>query len=310
MRFRQGAVILAAGTVLTLAGLAALQHMPAPGTPGHVDRPLIDEPAERAETASASVTLPPAPHPDSIRNVAPQGILPPPVSGPLKRVQSRPPARTPSLVPADMTVFRPVVIDAGTLRVKRLTIRLTGIDAPQVADMCPSRLGGTWPCGRRARTALRAFVRGRAITCDGMEEIAPGLVSARCRRHEQDLGEWMVRQGWARPGGDAGAGLIADGQAARDARKGIWQLEPRAGTGLSNRIAPLASDPPEGTGDRRARIGQPPANRPEGLEELEAMGDAVEVIETPWFPGAGGARSSDPVRDPEALTDDGSKPGE
>lgn len=275
MRIGQLAIALVAGSAMTAGLLLAAQLAWGPGADGGTPAPG-PAPGSAQEAASepvAAVELPPAPLPDTIRNVAPDGILPPPpVSGPLTRVASRAPERPVQEVPEEISFRRPVVLDAGTLRMKRLTVRLAGLDAPALAETCPSRLGGTWPCGMRARTALRAFVRRRAVTCEDMVEIAPGLVSARCRRQDEDLSAWMVQQGWARPGEGAGAEMRAAAEAARDARKGIWQLEQRPPAPTTKSAAPAAATPEA-----------PFAGEGDGLEDL---GGGVDIVDTPWFPGA------------------------
>ncbi|SDT93741.1 nuclease homologue [Stappia sp. ES.058] len=227
--------------------------------------------------------LPPAPMPQSIRNVTTADILPPPpVTGPLKRVEARLPEQPKIEVPDELTFRRPLVVDAGTLRHKTLTIRLAGLDAPKVSETCPSRLGGSWPCGRRARTALRAFVRRRAVTCDQVSEIASGLVAAQCRRQDTDLSEWMIAQGWARPEPDAAASLHEASKAARAKRKGIWQLDWR---GDLDRPGATASDAPSPS---RPGDGSRPAADP-GDASLEGLLGDVEIVDTPWHPQSGDA---------------------
>jgi len=274
MRIGQLAVALVAGSAMTGGLLLAAQLAWGPGADGGTPAP--DSAQEVTSEPVAAVALPPAPLPDTIRNVAPDGILPPPpVSGPLTRVASRAPERPVQEVPEEISFRRPVVLDAGTLRMKRLTVRLADLDAPALKETCPSRLGGTWPCGMRARTALRAFVRRRAVTCEDMVEIAPGLVSARCRRQDEDLSAWMVRQGWARPGEGAGEDMRAAAEAARDARKGIWQLEQRPPAPATGRAAPDAATPEA-----------PLAGEADGLEDFDG---GVDIVDTPWFPGAEGS---------------------
>lgn len=280
----------------SLAGLATwlTGAPPSPETSGetsvaHTEAPTTAKaPESLPETAradappdTATPSLPDAPHPNSIRNVTPSGILPPPaISGPLKRVagtETRPP---PPDVPKELAFRRPLIVDAGTLRHKRLTLRLAEIDAPGLEETCPSRLGGDWPCGMRARTALRGFVRRQTLTCQteaGEEPQADAntagdagsdsdTVTARCRRGDSDLSLWLVRHGWARAGAGAAVEIAEAAAAAREAKKGIWQLD--------GPVAPAT------------RLPSPdPAEDGAGLPQLEIPGDAVEIIDTPWFPG-------------------------
>ena len=275
-------VAAAAGGLLWLAGKAYVSGDPPPANSVVAERPAPPAPDPAAPQALASQapgpTVPPAsapapdvspsaPHPSTIRNVAPDDILPPPpVSGPLKRIEARQPELPKREIPTEITFHQPMVIDAGSFRTKKLTIRLAGITAPGLEETCPSRLGGSWPCGVRARTALRALVRRHAITCDNMEETAGGLVRATCRRRDTDLATWMVEQGWARPDEGAPPAMTEAFEAARAARKGLWQLDWR--TDL----------PPAGA------VPAPGAATPDIAPLLG--GEAVEIVDTPWYPGA------------------------
>ncbi len=178
------------------------------------------------EQPEPEAELGPPPAPDSIRNVTPAGILPhPPVTGPLKRVTV---AKAPAVTekpPETLKLTGPLVIDAGTIQVKHLTIHLAGLDAPDLSETCPSRLGGTWPCGVRARTALRALVQRSTVVCDDLVEIGTNALTARCSRGTRDLAAWMVEQGWARPAEDAHETLHQAAAAAKEARRGLWQLD-------------------------------------------------------------------------------------
>jgi endonuclease YncB( thermonuclease family) len=292
-----GAILMLTGGDLPGGGSADRQ----PPAQAGQDRSARAEAPEQAGQVSAPADAPPraalpdAPLPDTIRNVTPADILPPPpVQGPLKRVEARLPDLPKVEVPDDLTFRRPLVIDAATLRHKTLTIRLAGLDGPALAETCPSRLGGTWPCGRRARTALRAYVRRRAVTCDAVTEISPGLISAHCRRQDTDLSDWMVSQGWARPADDAPQALRDAGETARATRKGIWQLDWR---GALDRPGLTADDDPAASG---AETGTQPAPEAGGAVLEGLLGD-VEIVDTPWHPQS--AEMPDP-QDPLPATGD------
>ncbi len=287
-----GAIVLLAGGDLPSNGQTDRQPLPQAGDapPARLEAPEQTGQASAPVEAPPRAALPDAPLPETIRNVTPADILPPPpVQGPLKRVEAKLPDLPKVEVPKDLTFRRPLVLDAGTLRHKRLTIRLAGLNGPALAETCPSRLGGTWPCGRRARTALRAFVRRRAVTCDAVTEISPGLISAQCRRQDTDLSDWMVSQGWAHPADDAPQALRDAAEAARSGRKGIWQLDWR---GDLDRPAQTAdADPAAAEGGTDAQ----PAPEAGGAVLEGLLGD-VEIVDTPWHPQS--AETPDP-QDPQ-----------
>ncbi len=291
-----GAVTLLAGDDLPLDNRATPAVPPESASP-EVEVADRSAPAPaRTEPPAQPLALPDAPLPDTIRNVTPADILPPPpVQGPLKRVEAKLPEQPKVEVPDDLTFRRPLVLDAGTLRHKTLTIRLAGLDAPAVSETCPSRLGGSWPCGRRARTALRAFVRRRAITCDQISEVAPGLIAAQCRRQDTDLSDWMIAQGWARPQEDAPQALRAASEAARAKRKGIWQLDWRGD--LDRRLSTQTPAPTLETNEPSPREPAGAASRDTGEERetsfepgsasLDGLLGDVEIVDTPWHPDSG-----------------------
>lgn len=275
-------------------------QVPAQGRPAEADaaeRPVAGEqPAPAAAQAQAddrmaptspspspAAILPEAPDPSSIRNVTPSDILPPPqVSGPLKRVAAQLPKLPEREIPSEITFHQPLVLDAGSFRAKHLTIRLAGIDAPGPEETCPSRLGGTWPCGMRARTALRGLVLRHAVTCEDMQDTPAGVVLARCRRQGTDLAAWLVAQGWARPGEGAGEELLAAAAAAREERRGIWQLDGQAlPAGASLPALPLPGELP----DPSHSAPQQPGRDADGTQVLPLDLPPVEITDTPWHPG-------------------------
>ncbi|WP_186394905.1 thermonuclease family protein [Stappia sp. TSB10GB4] len=245
-------------------------------------------PTSPSPSPAPAPILPDAPDPTSIRNVTPSDILPPPqVSGPLKRVAPQLPKLPEREIPSEITFHQPLVLDAGSFRAKHLTIRLAGIDAPGPEETCPSRLGGTWPCGMRARTALRGLVLRHAVTCEDMQDTPAGVVLARCRRQGTDLAAWLVAQGWARPGEGAGEELFAAAAAAREARRGIWQLDgPALPPGSSLPALPLPALPlPGELPDPLRPAPQQPGRDADGTQVLPLDLPPVEITDTPWHPG-------------------------
>src|SRR5690606_26799576 len=86
------------------------------------------------EQPEPEAELGPPPAAGSMRNVTPARVLPrPPVTGPLKRVTV---AKAPAVTekpPETLKLTGPLVIDAGTIQVKHLTIHLAGLDAPDLS---------------------------------------------------------------------------------------------------------------------------------------------------------------------------------
>lgn len=213
-----------------VAGLVGLSLMPSPG-------PDAGKTADA--TAPAPVVTAPPVHPDSLRNVTPSGILPhPPVNAPLKRVAREEPKEPEAEQLPEVLEFRvPLVLDARSLKVKKTTIRLAHLEGPELEEKCASRLGGEWPCGMRARTALRSLVLRNAIRCGDIANTGGDEVVAHCEKGSTDLALWMLSQGWARAAQDAPPPYREAQESAEKARKGLWQLQGPA---------PIASRSPAG----------------------------------------------------------------
>lgn len=97
------------------------------------------------------------------------------------------------------------VIDGDSLTVRQdgraVTIRLTGIDAPEYRQDCARRDASPWPCGRDARTALEKLAGRAPLHCDVAAKDRYDRTLATCRTRPFpdgiDLGAEMVRLGWA-----------------------------------------------------------------------------------------------------------------
>jgi len=142
--------------------------------------------------------------------------------------QSEPaPAETPPAT-ADgkdsVELLRPTVENAGLLSFGKRRLQIAGIIATPADKSCGSE-GKQWPCGMMAKTALRLFLRNRAIDCDLSSDAWEDMASAACRLGQQDIGTWLVENGWAeaRPGSP----LTAAGEKAKQAKQGIHGEDPR-----------------------------------------------------------------------------------
>jgi endonuclease YncB( thermonuclease family) len=117
------------------------------------------------------------------------------------------------------------VIDGDSIRIGSTMIRLQGIDAPEGEQRCTRNSGVEWPCGQEAQSALRRLAQAPGLVCTSRERDRYYRHIATCRTDgEADLGQHMLEQGWAIAlSYDSVAGYQAAEQAARSARRGIWQ---------------------------------------------------------------------------------------
>ncbi|GAB1582320.1 thermonuclease family protein [Phyllobacterium phragmitis] len=109
------------------------------------------------------------------------------------------------------------VIDGDTLVVNGRHIRLRGIDAPEMRQLC-RRQERDYDCGVEARNAMKRLIAGRAVRCSGSREDKYNRLLGECKAGDVDLNRSMVEDGWA-----VAYGNYADDEAqARRERRGIW----------------------------------------------------------------------------------------
>lgn len=199
------------------APVAAVEFELRPGTElptATADEPRIaPEPAIAVETALEE-TAPPR----AIRNVTPSNMTAAPeLAGTPTRV-ALPAPEKPKPQARRERLFNPIVLAAGAIKVQRREVRFAGIDAPAFDERCGEG-ADAWPCGRMARAALRGFIRGRAVECEvpaGAEDIPD---PAYCSVGGDDIAEWLVAQGWAKP---QDATFEAEADRAREEKLGLW----------------------------------------------------------------------------------------
>ena len=169
----------------------------------------------------------------SARAVDPELVAPPPVEyqalvraeprdplGPLGQAQ---PPRKKELEGG--LLYQPVATSSAVFEAMGHTIAIAGTESVAPGETC-NHDGVEWPCGARARTAVRLWLRGRALTCDVPPDTERDLIVVGCRLGKQDVGAWLVANGWAHA---AKGGPYEDVEAkAREAGLGIFGAPPPA----------------------------------------------------------------------------------
>lgn len=190
----------------------------------------IDAPVTSAIPPSDNATKPASPS----RAVDPEAIAPLPLqSEAFERIDPRPPLSKLALamppkpkMPDDYDgtkLFNPVASAAGLIEAKGYSVAISGVDIVRQDETCSDN-DKSWACGVRARTAFRAFLRGRAVVCKVPPEGGRDVIAAECRIGKQDVGQWLVENGWSRA---AKGGPYEDaGEKARTAKKGIFGPAP------------------------------------------------------------------------------------
>lgn len=114
------------------------------------------------------------------------------------------------------------VVDGDTLVVSGVRIRMGAVDAPERSQSCTDAHGALRLAGEDARLALAAKVAGQELRCEPHGQDAHGRTVAKCFMGREDLGEWLVRAGYAFAYRSYGVEYVAAEDDARTARRGLW----------------------------------------------------------------------------------------
>lgn len=114
------------------------------------------------------------------------------------------------------------VVDGDTLSVDGQAVRLFGIDAPEMAQLC----NGPKPlrkCGEVAADALVERISRKVLTChvEGVDEYK--RLIATCQTDGNDISAWMVSEGYAMAYMRFSNRYVRQEAEAKAKRKGLWQ---------------------------------------------------------------------------------------
>lgn len=126
-----------------------------------------------------------------------------------------------NLLASEIIVGQVSVIDGDTLEIGSKRVRLFGVDAMESSQLCVFN-GRKWPCGRRAAFALADHVKDGTVTCRPTGKKSYDRFVARCFRGTEDIGSYMVRQGWALAATDFSQDYVRDQSDAQSNLRGIW----------------------------------------------------------------------------------------
>ena len=116
----------------------------------------------------------------------------------------------------------PKIREGDHLQIGNTRIRLGGIDAPAVDQLCLNDKGERWTCGVAARDELIRQFGGKSWICRVRTTDRRGRTVARCEADGEDIQKWMVKNGWALSYTRFSHDYDADEKAAREAKAGMW----------------------------------------------------------------------------------------
>ncbi|MBN9050045.1 MAG: thermonuclease family protein [Rhizobiales bacterium] len=138
---------------------------------------------------------------------------------------------TGDVTPGEMINGSVRVVDGDSLEIGTARIRLFGIDAPELRQLCRAADGSDVTCGLSARDTLGRLIGGRAVACAPAEKtpsydrtVAVCTVNDNSGKDRAiDLSEAMIRAGYAiELKAHSHGRYSAAEREARDAKRGIW----------------------------------------------------------------------------------------
>jgi endonuclease YncB( thermonuclease family) len=129
----------------------------------------------------------------------------------------------PALAEAADVTGVPKIREGDQIQIGNNRIRLGGIDAPSVDQLCLNNTGERWTCGVAARDELIKHADNKTWTCHVIQTDRRGRQVARCEVDGEDIQKWLVKNGWALSYVRFSHDYDDDEKAAREAKAGMWQ---------------------------------------------------------------------------------------
>jgi len=119
-------------------------------------------------------------------------------------------------------VGRASVIDGDTIEIRGQRIRLFGIDAPESSQLCTLD-EKPYRCGQQSALALADKIGERTVRCEERDIDRYKRIVAVCYVGSEDIGNWLVKQGWALAFRKYSIDYVSAEDEARVAKRGVWR---------------------------------------------------------------------------------------
>lgn len=117
-----------------------------------------------------------------------------------------------------------IVREDGSMAIAGRVVRLYGIYIPDTGTSCRTFVSPV-ECGSRAALALEFKTGTHFVTCREVAALSDGSVSAVCWTDEEDLGAYLIRQGWALARPEAPFEYAALERIAERQGIGVWGFQ-------------------------------------------------------------------------------------
>ncbi|MDA0864542.1 MAG: thermonuclease family protein [Bacteroidetes bacterium] len=116
------------------------------------------------------------------------------------------------------------ITDGDTIRIGEERIRFSGIDAPELKQMCTYH-GIEFQCGEFSKTLLIQKITNQEVTCIREGKDQYGRTLAECFVAEVSLSSYLVREGYAFAYRQYSEQFIQDEEYAQSRQNGMWAME-------------------------------------------------------------------------------------
>ena len=126
---------------------------------------------------------------------------------------------------ADLLVGMATALDGDTLSLDGTSVRLIGIDAPELDQICSEGFQASqreYRCGLEAVALLTSLVSDFHVACGPYGKREDGVLVGTCYAGGRDVAEVMVREGWAIADPKGSARYINAANRAREQAWGVW----------------------------------------------------------------------------------------
>jgi len=115
------------------------------------------------------------------------------------------------------------VIDGDTIHIGKLKYRFSGIDAPEMKQLC-NKGGKEVLCGLLAKNALIEKINNSPVTCKIEEVDRYKRLVAECFVREESLSKFLVKNGYAVAYRKYSMKFVEDENYAKENKLGLWSM--------------------------------------------------------------------------------------
>jgi len=126
-------------------------------------------------------------------------------------------------VAAEELTGRARAIDGQAIKVAGVSVRLFGVDAPDLAQKCTTKKGKSQNCGDLARQMLDSLTKNVKVKCTSVKKDADGTPVVSCYAGPFDINEQMVASGWANAMRGESDKYVRAENFARARSEGMWR---------------------------------------------------------------------------------------